>query len=135
MIMWTTDFETGSPKLDQQHRLLIDHINLLEEQLQSTNPTNEEVAFAIHLVDYLEAYANIHFKTEEDCMEAYRCPAHEKNRQEHGQFRGFIRDYKRLCDIQGFNLELLRNLHNAMGAWIREHILKIDTQLKPCIHK
>lgn len=133
MILWTKEFETGSAQLDQQHRLLIDHINLLEEQLHAANPTSEELAFAVHLVEYLQAYANIHFKTEEDCMETHRCPAHAENRQAHEEFRGFIRDYKRLCEIQGFELELLRNLHNLMRSWIREHILKIDTQLKACI--
>jgi hemerythrin len=134
MLIWTKDFETGYPQLDRQHRLLIDHINLLAEQLHTTNPTPEELEFAIHLVDYLEAYANIHFKTEEHCMEIHRCPAHAQNRQEHEHFRGFIRDYKRLCELQGFNPQLLRNLHNVMSSWIREHILKIDTQLKPCVH-
>jgi len=135
MIIWTKDFETGSPQLDQQHRLLIDNINLLEEQLHSTNPTTEELAFAIHLVDYLQAYGNIHFKSEEHCMEAHQCPAHAENRQEHENFRGFIRDYKRLCELQGFKLELLRNLHKVMHSWIHDHILKIDTQLRPCIIK
>src|ERR1017187_4218414 len=41
MITWTKEFETGSAKLDQQHRLLIDNINLLKEQLGHTNPTRE----------------------------------------------------------------------------------------------
>jgi hemerythrin len=135
MIIWTKDFETGSEKLDQQHQLLIDNINLLEEQLHTTNPTREELAFAIQLVDYLEAYSNIHFKGEEKCMESYQCPAHAENRQEHERFRSFIRDYKRLCEIEGFKVELLRNLHGVMGTWIKDHILKIDTQLKPCIPK
>jgi hemerythrin-like metal-binding protein len=133
MILWTKQFETGSAKLDQQHRLLIDNINLLEEQLQNPNPTREEAEFAVHLVDYLEAYANIHFKGEEKCMESYRCPAHAENQQEHERFRGFIRNYKRLCEIEGFKVELLKNLHEVIRSWIKEHILKIDTQLRPCI--
>jgi hemerythrin len=133
MILWTKQFETGSAKLDGQHRLLIDNINLLEEQLYSTNPTKEELGFAIHLVDYLEAYANIHFKGEEACMESYRCPAYGKNQQEHERFRGFICDYKRQCEVAGFNVELLRKLHQVMRAWIEDHILKVDTQLRPCI--
>ena len=134
MIVWTKDFETGSSQMDQQHRLLIDNINLLAEQLQTARPMKEELSFAVDLVDYLEAYADTHFKTEEYCMQIHRCPAHGQNQQQHEQFRGFIRDYKRLCELQGFNLQLLRNLHNVMDSWIRDHILKIDTQLKPCIH-
>jgi len=96
MIIWTKEFETGSAKLDQQHRVLIDNINLLEEQMQNPNPTREEAASAVRLVDYLEAYANIHFEDEEQCMDSYHCPVHGLNKQEHERFRGFIRDYKTL---------------------------------------
>ena len=135
MIVWTKQFETGIEKLDQQHRVLIDSINLLDEQLQNTNPTIEEANCIVRLVDYLEGYANIHFNGEEKCMEAYRCPVHALNQQEHERFRGFIRDYKRLFEHQGFKVELLRNLHEVIRTWITEHILKIDTQLKPCIPK
>jgi len=62
MILWVKEFETGIEKLDQQHRLLVDNINMLEEQLPTTNPTREELEFTVHLVDYLDAYANIHYK-------------------------------------------------------------------------
>ena len=135
MLIWQKEFETGSATLDKQHRLLIDNINVLEELLNTTNPTTSDVMFMVHLVDYLEGYANFHFKGEEQCMESYRCPVHALNQQEHGRFRGFIRDYKRLCKIEGFKVELLRNLHKVVSTWITEHILKIDTQLKPCIQK
>lgn len=135
MIHWTEQFETGSTKLDQQHRLLIDNINLLEEQLCNTNPTRAELEFAVHLVEYLEAYANIHFKGEEKCMQSYRCPALAKNQLEHERFRAFIHDYKNRCETEGFKVELLRKLHEAMRTWIVEHILSLDTQLRPCISK
>lgn len=133
MILWTKEFETGSGELDRQHRLLIDHINLLEEQLHSTNPTREEVEFAIHLVEYLEAYATVHFQREDESMDRYRCSAHKANQREHERFRGFIHDYKGQCEREGFNVGLLRNLHEAMRSWIQTHILKIDVQLRPCI--
>jgi len=135
MIMWTKEFETGSAKLDRQHRLLIDNINLLKDLLDTPNASRQEAEFAVFLVEYLEAYANIHFKGEELCMESYRCPVHALNQQEHQRFRGFIHDYKRQCEVEGFRVELLRNLHETIRTWIMEHILKIDTQLKTCIQK
>jgi hemerythrin-like metal-binding protein len=135
MITWTKEFETGSAKLDQQHRLLIDNINLLKDLLDTPELSRQEAKFAVFLVDYLEAYADIHFKGEEKCMEAYRCPVHATNQQEHQRFRGFIHDYRRLCEVEGFRIELLRNLYEVMRTWIIEHILKIDIQLKPCIQK
>ena len=135
MIIWTKAYETGSAALDEQHRTLIDHINLLGQQAHLTNPTRQQMEYAVHLVDYLETYANIHFAGEEQCMESHRCPAHAENRQAHELFRGFIRDYKRQCAAKGFQAEPISRLHQAMQKWIQEHILKVDTQLRPCLQK
>ena len=133
MIFWTEQFETGSVKLDLQHRLLIDNINLLEEELQNPAPTGERAEHAEQLLEYLEAYAKIHFSVEEKCMENHRCPAHEKNRREHERFRDFIRNYRKQCELEGFKVELLKNLHGVIRSWIEQHILRVDTQLRPCI--
>ncbi len=131
MILWTEEFATGSAKLDRQHRLLIDNINLLGEILGDPNPAPTELAFADQVVDYLEAYANIHFQGEERCMESCRCAALGRNRQEHDWFRAFIHDYRRICGKQSYNVELLQKLHAAMKGWIGQHLLTVDTQLRP----
>jgi len=133
MIVWTEQYETGSAELDQQHRLLIDNINLLGDQLRDQNRTPEELEFAVHLVDYLEAYAKIHFQNEERCMKSARCPVFAENRAEHVRFLGFIGDYKRRCEADGFSTELLSELHRVIVNWIKGHILKVDTQLRPCL--
>ena len=133
MILWTEKYATGIEVLDQHHRVLIDSINRLGEQLHNSNPTLADVALMIELVAYLGTYADIHFWSEEKCMESHRCPAHAENQQAHAQFREFIQNYQRQCEHRGFNLELLRELHEKMQVWIQDHILKIDTQLRPCI--
>jgi hemerythrin len=135
MIVWQKEFETGSELLDRQHQMLIENINLLEELLRNPSPSKGDLVYLANLVDYLESYANVHFKNEEDCMESHNCPAHRHNMQEHENFRHFIRDYKRLCELEGFKLNLLDNLHAEMSNWIKDHILKIDTRLKPCIRQ
>ena len=135
MIIWTKEFEVGSEMIDQQHRVLIEKINLLENLLHTTNFTQEQVQFALDLVDYLEAYANIHFNHEERCMEIYHCPAHARNQQEHERLREFVRDYKKRCENEGFIVEPLRDLHGFMHSWIQQHILKVDIKLRPCIQK
>ncbi len=79
MIQWTQDLETGSALLDRQHRLLIDNINLLKDLVDAPNPARRNWDPAVNLVDYLEAYADQHFKDEEECMERFRCPVHALN--------------------------------------------------------
>ena len=133
MLLWTKQFETGVEKIDQQHRTLIANINHLEEQLHITNPTKEDCEFIIRLVDFLETYADKHFAQEEECMSRFRCPAHEQNKRGHEYFRSLFREYQKRFAHEGFSVELLQKLHAAARAWIQDHILKIDTQLREVI--
>ncbi len=134
-IVWTSKFETGSEQIDLQHRMLITNINHLDELLNTTNPTKEECEFVTLVVDFLETYADNHFKLEEECMERHRCPAHAVNLRAHEYFRGFFRQYRQRCAAEGYRVELLRTLHEACHSWIQEHILKIDTQLRASLEK
>lgn len=133
MVIWTEQFASGSDVIDQQHRMLINNINHLEGMLNGANLTREEAEFLVHLVDFLESYAGSHFKFEEACMERYRCPAHARNKRAHEQFIGFFEAFKKRYQAEGLHLDLLRQLHQELSLWIQEHILSVDTQLRPCI--
>src|ERR1039457_6586187 len=98
MILWNDQFTTGSEKIDMQHRLLLTNINHLEELLNITNPSRQDLEFTIILVDFLSAYVDNHFKFEEQCMESYRCPVHAQNKQAHEGFRGYLSDCKTQCE-------------------------------------
>ncbi len=133
MIHWAKNFETGFEPVDRQHQMLIRNINHLEAQLGSTNPNKVEYQFLMHLVDFLETYAEAHFKLEEQCMECNRCPVQAANRTAHANYRAIFSGYKKQCEIHGFTWEICRQLHAAASLWVGEHILKIDTQLRPCL--
>ena len=133
MVVWSEKFECGSPKLDLQHQMLINNINHLESMLTSTNFSREECDFLLHLVGFLEAYAEMHFKIEEDCMEKYRCPAYKQNKEAHQQYRDFFMGFKQRYLAEGLRPEVLSELHTAASAWIENHILRVDTQLKSCL--
>jgi hemerythrin len=131
MIKWTKAFETGTSALDEQHRLLIENINVLGELASNPTPTAAEVSNLVAMVSYLSDYSEIHFRSEEHCMLKSQCPAYAENLKAHEYFRSFIRDFQTQCDVEHFNLELVRNLHELMESWVQEHILKIDIQLNP----
>lgn len=134
MIAWTEQFATGFDKIDLQHRALINHVNHLEELLTTTNPTREECEFVIQLLDFLVNYAQTHFEAEEQCMARYRCPAHEKNKQAHEQFRMFSHQFKERYQAEGFRRETILCLHSTVSRWIEEHIRRVDAQLKASIN-
>jgi hemerythrin len=132
IVFWTEQFETGVSKLDLQHWMLINNINHLEEMLENTNPIHEECNFLIHLVGFLESYAEMHFKIEEQCMESCRCPAYKQNKEAHQQYRDFFCGFKRRYPAEGFRPQVLKELHEAASKWIEIHILQVDTQLRLC---
>jgi hemerythrin len=135
MLQWTEQFATGSTMLDEQHRTLIKNINHLEELVRITNPTRVEAEFIISVVNYLESYTQTHFLFEEQCMESYRCPVHQSNKDAHAQFLIFFQNFKQRCAAEGLRTEALASLHQTLSTWIREHILRIDAQLKPCLKR
>lgn len=135
MVQWTEQFATGSEKLDQQHRMLIANINHLETMLTELNPTREEAEFLVHLVDFLRTYAQSHFRFEEDCMAKYLCPAHAENKQAHEQFLKFFSEFEEQSRKAGFRPDLLRRLYQNLNAWIFDHILRVDCQLRPCLKR
>lgn len=133
MLIWTDKFSTGDDRLDQQHQTLIDNINQLEMMLMISFPTREEYEQMLKVIDFLEFYSHEHFRIEEQCMESYRCPMHQKNKQAHGQFISFFTQFKDHHRIHGFAHSEMVKLHDVAAKWIVDHILAIDTHLKPCI--
>ena len=133
MLLWSEQFSTGSPVIDEQHRQLIRYLNQFEGLLVQTNPTSTDITAIIQFLDFLEDYIDSHFKYEEQCMESHRCPAHQKNRQAHQGFKQMFQSFKLKTKKQGFRLEMLVELNQTINVWVQEHILRVDTELKPCL--
>ena len=135
MLRWSEQFETGHALIDTQHKMLVNYINRLEGMSRTTNPNRQEVEFYVQLVNFMETYIDVHFKFEEECMESYRCPAHQKNKEAHRKFLVFFRQFKRHFEAEGCRPAVLLELHESCSNWIQQHIMQIDVQLKPCLSR
>ena len=133
MLNWSEQYSTGSPTIDDQHRQLFSHLNQLEGLLTRTNPTGKDISTIIELLDFLEQSLDTHFSYEEQCMESYRCPAHQKNKEAHEHFKQMFQRFKTRAKKEGFRFIMLVELNQTINAWIEEHIMRVDTQLKTCI--
>ena len=133
MLIWSEKYSTGVEAIDRQHRLLFDHINRLEEILSTPQPTAAEIEFTDTLVQFVESYAETHFKFEESCMERYRCPAHARNQAAHAQFLEFVAGFTRNFPTDGDRMTALHGLHQFLSRWLTDHILQTDTELRDCI--
>jgi hemerythrin len=135
MLIWTEKFATGQPTIDEQHRLLIMYVNRLEALLVESESRSEDRRFMNDFVTFIENYIESHFRYEEQCMESYRCPAHQKNCQAHDQFRQMFRRFRERFNNEGARMELIMELNQTINAWIEGHILAVDTTLRPCLAK
>ncbi len=133
MLQWSTQFETGHTLIDSQHQMLISYFNRLESMATNRSPSRQEEEFLLNLVNFVETYSVVHFKHEEGCMLRHRCPACAENKEAHGQFLAFFRQFKLRFETEGCRPELVHELQEACATWIQQHILKIDLQLKPCL--
>lgn len=133
MLRWSEQFETGHTLIDTQHKTLVSYINRLEGMSVITNPTRQDVEFILKLLNFIETYMDVHFKLEEDCMEKYRCPAHQENKEAHQKFLTFFQEFKRRFETEGVRQQVLISLHESCSSWIRQHIMRIDVRLKPCL--
>lgn len=129
MIHWDESYATGIDKLDKQHQSLFQYANDLEAGVKRGDISKNTLELALK---FLERYARSHFGQEEECMYRYACPVAQTNKQAH---QDFIRTYSiyqaRLTKGEDV-YSLLTELHAYIENWLRDHICKIDSQLKGC---
>ena len=131
MVTWQEKYSTGVAELDKQHQHLFQYTNDLEDIIRDSAVSKRTVEGILH---FLEQYIQVHFGHEETCMFKHQCPIANKNKEAH---RKFIETYKATEEKirnEGATDEILKELHHFLETWLVEHICKIDTQLKPCVH-
>ena len=129
MIQWDPKYETGEENIDKQHKLLFSQIDTLGRVLDGGDVATQ----LPRIVGQLKNYINIHFCYEELCMFRYKCPVAEQNKAAHNEFKEAIPRFENRMQSEGANVELAREIHQFLEAWLNEHICKIDVQLKPCL--
>lgn len=127
-LLWTDEFSTGIPEVDEQHRILVNTLNEANAKLdEDSGPELFE-----QITRDLLSYALYHFETEEEIMKQYgydleSTPDYDKHLQEHRSFSATvvgIRDELKLGKRIDRD-ELLGFLNN----WLSNHILKTDKRL------
>lgn len=127
---WDESFSTGYPSVDTQHKELFYAVNDLADAIEK-----EQGEIAIKkLLIFMGYYAEWHFEREEKCMETHQCPFAEANKQAHQQFLETFQSLSQEVKEEGATNELAMRIHEILSKWLINHILKIDTNLKTCVH-
>lgn len=130
-LQWDNALSTGEESIDSQHKYLVETLNELG------NAINQGHAIEIisRILGRLRFYAGWHFEREEECFETYQCPAAEKNHKAHQAFVTKFDKYHSKFLEAGGSIELALKIHEEILDWIVNHILVVDGELYPCIHK
>ena len=64
-------------------------------------------------------------------MFRFRCPAHKDNLIAHTEFTDFFSGFKLRMQVGGYSPEVVAELYDTCAAWVEQHILRIDVQLRP----
>jgi hemerythrin len=131
MITWDDSMTTGLPNIDRQHKEIINKYNEFSEAMAG----QEGRAKAGEILDFLQFYAVWHFEKEEKCFEQYKCPAAEANKQAHAEFIDKFGQFYEQWQESVMDTELMQKTYVELGNWIENHILRVDTQLLPCVKK
>jgi hemerythrin len=128
-LTWTESLNTGIPEIDQQHKQLIDQMNLLYNAIQN-NKGSEEIQ---NIMTFLSSYVYQHFGYEENCMHRYKCPIATTNKSAHTQFINSLNEINEELNTKGASISLAIKVNQNLLEWFGNHIRKIDTQLKACM--
>lgn len=114
---WSDELSVGVHEMDQQHKILIDKINILIEDLNQDSP---------HILrDFgeLGKYVIEHFNDEEVYMEKINFPSLATHKTIHKQLLEKVGEFQGI--IESGNLDKGK-LINFLKMWLKSHIMGID---------
>lgn len=129
MVEWSRELDTGIAVIDQQHRRLVDYINLLD----SPSLAGDREALGKVLQDVVE-YTVSHFGFEESLLEEARYPFLKPHKRVHELFVRRVQDFQ-----TRFNNgeDVTKEVYTMLSSWIVNHIKHDDADyvktLKPTI--
>lgn len=124
---WNESMSTGVPRLDAQHKVLIEKFSEFSKIIKSRGEIREAAAEAL---DFLQFYATWHFRQEEEYMEKYNCPVAESNKQAHKDFLVQFGALYEHWQTGTMDQKTARETHEKLAEWIMSHIIHTDTKLK-----
>lgn len=129
LIIWSDALKIGIPVIDQQHKQLIDQLNILIDAMHA-NRGKEEIQ---QIIKFLDMYVHQHFSFEEGCMSRYKCSIGCNNAEAHARFNRVLSEIKTELITKGCSLSLAIKVNEQLLDWFVNHIQKIDRELKPCV--
>ncbi|MFC1477221.1 bacteriohemerythrin [candidate division KSB1 bacterium] len=122
IIPWDNNLEIGISWIDNQHKKLLERINVLLNALVSGKSGGEITG----TVRFLEKYVETHFSTEEKYMKKYNYPEYDSHKKLHQKFCRIVEDLKIEFDVLGGTKQLAVRIEKEIWNWYKIHVAKAD---------
>ncbi len=119
-IKWTDNLSVNVKELDEQHRKLIDMINLLYNSIKDA--TDRNAMFL--LLTGLANYTSKHFADEEKYMCLFKYPGYQSHKKEHEAFKSKVLDFQK--KLEDGRVSISEEVMVFMQDWLAKHILGTD---------
>ncbi len=128
---WSDDYATGVQRIDEDHKMIF---KMADDFRAALDVGRGELVYSV-LLKSLSLYCRSHFGFEERCMEEFRCPVAEKNKEAHGKFVEKLSEFQERYATSGYDHTDARRLVDTVDQWLDDHICRIDVHLKQCVSK
>lgn len=120
LINWDSTLSVGVSESDNQHKVLIQYINDLNDAMKEGKGKDAVVA----VVDNLANYTATHFRMEERYFDQFNYQNTAEHKKLHAEFEKRIQDFKQ--DVVNGKLGTSIEVLNFLVGWLKGHILIED---------
>ena len=125
-IQWNDQYSVGVKEIDDQHKLFVEVLQKLSNELISGVGGKEVVS---DLMDSLGEYVDLHFNTEEFYFKKFGYEGTDEHIKAHNEFREKAKEEISMIKNGG---ELTLDLINYLETWLANHIMDMDQKYVRC---
>ena len=123
-IQWTDELSVGVGLIDEQHKMLIQHLNNLARSIES----RQGPVKIVETLDFLAKYTDFHFSTEEKHMTAHDYQGLGQHKEKHAEFKTTLANLEQDFREEGATSELADSLDTLLVNWLVQHIKGTDIE-------
>ncbi len=122
--VFTAEFETGIPMIDEEHKTLFDIIGKIYKAIE-VELVHDKFDLILDILDELKEYTRVHFADEEKYMKEIGYEGLAQQAILHEKFIETLNDVN-LDHVDDNQEEYLYEVLNFLQNWLVSHILKVD---------
>lgn len=119
---WKEEYAIGIQRIDEQHKMIFK----IAEDFRAALDEGRGATVYSELLNFLHRYCRGHFSFEERCMDEYRCPVAQRNKDAHVRLIEVLSGFQQRYASSGYERTDARSLVDTIDQWLADHICRID---------